>query len=72
MPVDDNTANMYAQGFSWSMQGIAPEVLDQVRKMLPDILLVKLPAAQAEFEARSQRVWGTYAVGSATIPVPIA
>ncbi len=70
VPADDAQAVMYAQGFSWSMQGIAPEVLDQVRKMLPDILAAKLPAAQAEFEARSARVWGTYAVGSATTPVP--
>ena len=70
MPTDDNMADMYAQGFSWSMQGIAPEVLDQVRKLLPDILLTKLPTAQAEFEARSQSVWGTYTVGSATTSVP--
>ncbi len=70
VPADDNMAAMYAQGFAWSMQGIAPEVLDQVRKILPDILLAKLPAAQAEFEARSRRVWGTYTVGSATTPVP--
>lgn len=69
-PPDDNTAAMYAQGFSWSMQGIAPEVLDQVKKMLPEILIAKLPPALAEFDARSQRVWGTYKVGAATTPVP--
>ncbi|MEK7105592.1 MAG: hemerythrin domain-containing protein [Patescibacteria group bacterium] len=69
-PADDAVAAMYAEGFAWSMQGIAPEVLDQVRKMLPDILLTKLPAAQANFDARSERVWGTYTVGSATTPVP--
>jgi len=69
-PADDAMAAMYAQGFAWSMQGIAPEVLDEVRKLLPDILLARLPAAQAEFEARSARVWGTYTVGSATTPVP--
>ena len=69
-PADDNMAAVYAQGFSWSMQGIAPEVLEQVQKLLPDILRAKLPAAQAEFEARSERVWGTYTVGSATTSVP--
>lgn len=69
-PADDAMANLYAEGFAWSMQGIAPEVLDQVRKLLPDILLAKLPAAQEKFEARSERVWGTYTVGSATTPVP--
>lgn len=69
-PADDATANLYAEGFSWSMQGIASEVLDQVKKLLPDILLAKFPAAQAEFEKRSERVWGTYTVGSATTPIP--
>lgn len=70
MPADDNMAAMYAQGFAWSMQGIAPGVLDEVRKMLPEILVAKLPSAQADFEARSERVWGTYANGAATTPVP--
>ncbi len=70
MPADENMAAMYAEGFAWSMQGIAPEVLDQVRKLLPDILLAKLPAAQAEFEKRSNRIWGTYEVGSATTSIP--
>lgn len=70
IPADDSIVAMYAQGFSWSMQGIAPEVLNEVRKILPSILLEKLPAAQAEFEARSARVWGTYTVGAATTPVP--
>jgi hypothetical protein len=69
-PADDNMAAMYAQGFAWSMQGIASDVLAEVRKLLPDILLAKLPAAQTEFEERSERVWGTYRVGSATTPVP--
>jgi hypothetical protein len=70
VPPDENMVAMYAQGFSWSMQGIAPEVLDSVRKMLPDSLLAKLPAAQADFETRSERVWGAYVVGSATTSIP--
>lgn len=69
-PADDTMATMYAQGFAWSMQGIAPEVLDQVQKMLPGMVLAKLAAARAEFEARSKRVWGTYTVGEATTSVP--
>ncbi|MEK7550013.1 MAG: hemerythrin domain-containing protein [Patescibacteria group bacterium] len=69
-PTDDKVATMYAEGFSWSMQGIAPLVLDEVRKMLPDILVAKLPTAQEEFEARSVRVWGKYAVGAATTSIP--
>lgn len=70
VPTDDNMAAMYAQGFAWSMQGIAPEVLDQMQKILPDIVRTKLAAAQAEFKTRSERVWGTYTVGSATTSVP--
>lgn len=70
-PPDDATAVMYAEGFSWSMQGIAPPVLDQVKKLLPEILLVKLPAAQKNFEIRSERVWGTYSVGRVTTPIPV-
>jgi hypothetical protein len=70
VPADENMAAMYADGFSWSMQGIAPEVLDQVHKMLPDILIAKLPAARTAFEERSKRVWGEYSVGSATTPIP--
>lgn len=70
VPADEKVAAMYAQGFSWSMQGIAPEVLEQVQKILPEILAAKIPAAREEFEARSKRVWGEYAVGSATTPIP--
>lgn len=69
-PTDEAMVAMYAEGFAWSMQGIASEVLDQVRKLLPEILLAKLPVAQTEFESRSKRVWGAYGVGSATTPVP--
>lgn len=56
VPSDDNVVAMYAQGFAWSMQGIAPEVIEQVQTLLPDILLAKLPDARTEFEARSQSV----------------
>lgn len=69
-PADEKMAAMYAEGFSWSMQGIAPQVLTEVKKLLPEILLTKLPAAQEAFEERSQRVWGVYTVGSATTSVP--
>jgi len=69
-PPDDAAAAMYADGFAWSMQGIVPEVLDQVMKMLPEILTAKLPAAREAFEGRSKRVWGTYNVGSVTTPIP--
>lgn len=70
MPTDDNMVQMYADGFSWSMQGIAPEVLGEVKKLLPEMLLAKLPDAEKAFEERSKRVWGTYTVGAATTSVP--
>ncbi len=69
-PPDEASANMIAGGFAWSMQGIAPEVLEEVQKMIPEILMKKIPAARIEFEKRSKRAWGTYNVGSATTPVP--
>lgn len=70
LPADENMAAMYAEGFSWSMQGIASEVIDQVKKLLPEILTSKLPAAQTAFDAKSRRVWGEFAVGSATTSIP--
>lgn len=69
-PVDDAMATMYAEGFAWSTQGIAHEVMEEIRKLLPEILLSKFPAAQEEFAARCKRVWGTYTVGSTTTSVP--
>lgn len=69
-PADEKMAAMYADGFSWSMQGIAPEVLAEVKKLLPEILLAKLPTAQEAFEGRSKRVWETYVVGRVTTSVP--
>ncbi len=69
-PPDDASAAMFADGFAWSMQGIAPEILDKVQAQLTEILVNKLPAAQANFEERSKRVWGTYNVGKAVTPIP--
>lgn len=69
-PPDEAAAAMYAQGFAWSMQGIATNVLEKVSSLLPDILTSKLPAAQSDFEAKCKRTWGVYEVGSATTPIP--
>jgi hemerythrin-like domain-containing protein len=69
-PPNDEMAAMYAQGFSWSMQGIAGEVLEQVRKMLPEILTSRLPDAQKAFAERCQRVWGDVEVGLSRTSVP--
>jgi hemerythrin-like domain-containing protein len=69
-PPDEEAAAMYAQGFAWCMQGIAPTVIDRVYEMLPEILVKRLPAARAAFEVRCQRVWGSSKAGSATTPIP--
>lgn len=69
-PPTDEIAEMYAQGFSWAMNGIAQDVLERVHDMLPEALRAKLPAARAAFEARCIRVWGTVGTGSARTPIP--
>jgi hemerythrin-like domain-containing protein len=69
-PPNEEAAAMYAQGFSWAMQGIAPNVLEKVHAMLPEILVSRLPAARAAFDERTKRVWGNVRAGAATTPIP--
>jgi hemerythrin-like domain-containing protein len=69
-PPTDEVADMYAQGFAWAMDGIAPEVLEEVHKILPGNLLARLPAARAAFDARCERVWGTTRAGASRTPIP--
>jgi len=69
-PPNDEVAAMQAQGFSWGMHGVAPEVLSALDAMLPDALKTRLPAARAAFAARSERVWGTARAGAARTPIP--
>jgi hemerythrin-like domain-containing protein len=69
-PPNDEAAAMYAQGFAWAMQGIAPDVLDRLYAMLPENLTSRLPAACIEFDQRCQRVWGATRAGCARTPIP--
>jgi hypothetical protein len=69
-PPNDEAADMYAQGFSWAMQGIAPDVLERVLEMLPEALKGRLPEARAAFEARSLRAWGPTKAGATRTPIP--
>lgn len=69
-PGNDEEAGMYAQGFSWSMHGIADEVLAEVYKMLPDNLTSRLPTARVAFDKRCERVWGSSKVGKSRTSVP--
>lgn len=69
-PPDEAMLEMYAQGFAWSAQGIAPQVLEQVFALLPPALTAKLPAARAAFDERCIKVWGSAQAGNATTPIP--
>jgi hemerythrin-like domain-containing protein len=69
-PPNAEMAAMYAEGFAWATHGIAPAVLARVNDMLPEILRARLPAAQAAYAARCERVWGTAEAGAATTPIP--
>jgi hemerythrin-like domain-containing protein len=69
-PPNEEMAAMYAQGFSWSMLGIADEVLEQVLKILPEILTSRLPAARTAFAEQWERVWGAVPVGVSRTSVP--
>jgi hypothetical protein len=69
-PPDDEALSMYAQGFAWAMQGIAPDVLEKVQAMLPAPLVARIPAARAAFDARCERAWGSANAGAARTPIP--
>jgi hypothetical protein len=69
-PPTEEDLEMYAQGFAWAMDGIAPAVLEQVYAMLPAPLCAKLPAARAAFATRCERVWGASKAGSSKTPFP--
>lgn len=69
-PPNDDVAALQAQGFSWGMHGVAPEVLSALDAMLPDALKTRLPEARAAFAARCERVWGTARAGAARTPIP--
>jgi hypothetical protein len=69
-PASDEEVAMFAQGFAWSSQGVAPSVLERLNDMLPAKLKERLPAAQADFAARWQRVWQGEPVTASTTSVP--
>jgi hemerythrin-like domain-containing protein len=69
-PASDAEAQLYAEGFAWSLHGIAPVVTDGIYALLPEILLSRLPAARAAFEARCERLWGASKNGASLTSVP--
>jgi hypothetical protein len=69
-PPTDADAEMYAQGFAWSSEGVAPKVLERVDTMLPANVTSRLPAARAAFAERCARVWGSVPTGASKTSVP--
>jgi hypothetical protein len=69
-PGSEEEAATFAQGFAWSSQGVAAQVLERLNHMLPANLQQRLPAARAEFAERWQRAWPNEAVTASTTSVP--
>jgi hypothetical protein len=69
-PPTEADAEMYAQGFAWSLHGLAPEVVEGILKLLPASLTSKLPAARAAYTARCEAVWGSAKTGASRTSVP--
>lgn len=67
---DESLLELYVEGFAWSSHGIAPEVLERVYAILPDVLTCRLPEARAAFDARCERVWGTRKTGASWTAAP--
>jgi hemerythrin-like domain-containing protein len=69
-PGSEAEAAMYAQGFAWSMHGVAADVTTKVYALLPEIITARLPAALRAFDERCERVWGSAHAGAARTPLP--
>lgn len=69
-PANDTEAAMYAGGFAWSSDGVAPEVLEKLHGLLPESVTSRLPAARAAFEARCERAFGTSKAGASRTADP--
>jgi hypothetical protein len=69
-PSSEAEAAMYAQGFAWSLNGLAPEVVEQVQQRLPQVVIAKLTEARGAFEQRCMRAWGSAQTGKSRTSVP--
>lgn len=70
-PASDEEAIMYAQGFAWSLYGLAPAVVDELLKLLPENLTSRLPAARAAFAARFLATWGAPMAQASETSIPL-
>ena len=69
-PANEEELRMYSEGFAWSSQGIAEDVLDTVFATLPSQLRDRIPAARAAFAERCMRAWGEVSTTQSRTPVP--
>jgi len=69
-PPSDDLLALYADGFAWSLAGIAESVAAQVQAILPAALVAKLPAARTAFAQRCREVWGYAHEGASETSVP--
>jgi hypothetical protein len=69
-PPSDADAAMYADGFAWATHGIAADVLDRVRDMLPDAITSRLDDARIRFEQRCELTWGPTPAWASRTSVP--
>jgi hypothetical protein len=69
-PGTDEEAALFAEGFAWSSDGVAAEVLDRVYAMLPEVLRTRMPAARVAFARRREGVWGAVPSGASRTSVP--
>jgi hypothetical protein len=70
LPPTDDVIAMYAEGFAWSLAGLAPAVRDQLFVMLPPALVAKIPAARTAFDQRCRDVWGYAHTDTSMTSVP--
>jgi hemerythrin-like domain-containing protein len=69
-PSNETEAALYADGFAWSSHGIAPEVLERVYALLPEMLASRIPAARVTYRERCLRSWGSTEAGESRTSVP--
>jgi hypothetical protein len=70
-PASDAEVELYAQGFAWACQGIAPEVVARLAEILPAAVSSRLTAARAVFDAHFRELWGDDArSGQSRTPIP--
>ena len=69
-PPTDAELELFAEGFGWALLGIAPDIVERIKQLLPPALTARLPAACAAFEARCLRAWGSVPAGASRTPIP--